>query len=732
MPPTPENEEKVPTPEDTPPAAPPSGPAGSLSFRTFWRILPYFWRWRYLFVLTVMFMGLFSVSVTMRNLLPALLFDGVLMPQSNTRVTEWVQPVLKFFDFESQIPDANELKGRFRELRVTGFELDEEQSRKLEREIADGKIDLPECRVTFILELGDDKSATFDDLRVTTLSVRYFEPEQAQRGDGSLTIQEGYIDTSRSDGLMDPRKLSFLKVLFALGIIISFVIAFSRFMQKYLEGYIIQNVLADMRRDLIDHMCGLSMGFFSSRSRGDLLSRISTDLFQVSSGLHVFFGDLVQKPMTFIVAVFFLFTMDWRLASIVVPLFIPLFFIILKFGRKVRKRSRKQSESRGLMTIALEQLFSGIRTVKSFSMEKFEKKHFEEKNRGVARQAVRTLIAKNFSNSSVEFASHFGIMLVLGIGGYLLMIDALDMSVGDLFAFIVLLNQMYLPVKGAARAYATLQESVGGMERVNEIFEAEPTVVESPGAGQLPPFEKSITFENVSFSYDREAVLRNIDLEIPKGSLTAIVGPTGAGKSTLVDLILRFYDPDSGRIRIDDTDIKTVTFDSLMAQISIVSQDPFLFDTTIANNIRYGRPEASRQEIEDAARAANVHEDIMSWPEGYETNVGDRGDLLSGGQRQRITIARSLLKNTPILILDEATSNLDSESESAVQGALEKLMKVRSTIAIAHRLSTIKKADNIIVLEDGHIAEQGSFDDLMEAKDLFFRLYSKQGFDFTT
>lgn len=704
----------------------------SLSFRTFGRLLPYFWRWRWLFLVTFLCMTTFSVSVTLRNILPAVLFDGVLVPDSgNSKITAWVEPALDRLGFPSETPDFGQIKGTFRDLRVTGITSPAED---IEAGLLDGRVTVQTSQLNCDLILPGTEVFHVENFPTTEVTAWNFDSAQA-RWDletKTLELRGGIVEAARTFTSLDRSKMSFLKFLCVFGVAICILIAGSRFAQRYLEGRIIQNVLADMRRDLIDHMCNLDVGFFSMRSRGDLLSRISTDLAVVSNGMNIFFGDLIQKPITFVVAVVGLFWMKAPLAAVVVPLFIPLFFIILRFGKKVRRRSRKQSQSRGLMTEALEQLFSGIRTVKSFRMEEFEKEHFEEKNRGVVRQALRTLIAKTFSAASVEFASHFGVMLVLGIGGYFLIQGSLDMTVGELFVFVAFLNQMYLPIKSAARAYSSLQESLGGMERVTEIFETETQVIEASDATTLEPFKNGIRFENVSFRYDRDPVLENVTLDFPVGTLTAIVGPTGAGKTTLVDLILRFYDPIEGRILIDDTDIKSVTLESLLAQISIVSQDPFLFDTTIANNIRYGRPGASQEDIEAAARAANVHEDIISWPDSYETHVGDRGDLLSGGQRQRITIARSLLKNTPILILDEATSNLDSESEAAVKGALEKLMAVRSTIAIAHRLSTIKSADNIVVLEAGRIVEQGTFEELLQREGLFYRLYRTQSFGLAT
>ncbi len=704
----------------------------NLSTRSFRRLIPYLIRRKGIFALTVFFMIIYSAGVNSRNLIPAIFFDGILISEelsddsvlSNSlrKVSDWLGFSPQPKDLPSGIPHLTARKVDQVRVLASREDLTEEELKRGSGRFTDGRVQLS------VYTSDEPSNPTPMSLAFTELKIR-FETAQAQYSDTTsewVFSSARLIDIKYRQQRSDPEKMGLLKFIFIFGISVCILIAVSRFIQAYLIGYLLNHILADLRRDLMAHMCTLSLSFFNQRSKGDLLSRLSNDLTTVSQSLQIFFSDLILKPLMFSLAVVVIFMINWWLALITLSFFPFLFLIVLKFGKKVRRRSRQQSNKRGVMTMALEQLFGGIRTVKSFSMEPHEKEHFENRNMAVVFQALRTLKAKVLSNSTVELASHLGVIIALSLGGYYLIRGELGMSIGDLIAFTAALNTMYTPVKSLARAYSSFQESLGAMERVTEIFETRPTVTEIEDAGTLKPFKNSIEFKNVSFNYGRESVLEGIDLKFPSGQLTAIVGPTGSGKSTLVDLILRFYDPTQGAISIDGTDIKTVTLESLLSQIAIVSQDPFLFDTTIKNNLLYGRPDATQEEIEEAARAANIHDFIVSLPEGYETMIGDRGAMLSGGQRQRMTIARALLKNAPILILDEATSSLDTESEAQVQTALEKLFKVRSTIAIAHRLSTIRDADKIIVLEDGKIVEMGTFDELLEANGLFRRLHDKQ------
>ena len=698
-----------------------SGPTPN-QWKSLRRILPYLWQRRRLLALTFFFMLLFSGSLQLRNLVPALFLDGVLVPglgggksSISVEIKKWLSPL--GVQPGTSIPTT--IRTGFEGLVFESYERFEDTQSGFVFYDGVGSFTLKSDALTRRVE-----SMPFSRMEISCA----IEDLQLDSEGKPETIPSGrWLELSQTTRVSDGEKTSLLQGLIFLGLIVTISLFITRFCFRYLSQYILQEVLADLRQALINHMSLLSLSFFDSRSRGDLISRLSNDLQKLNATLQMIFGDLFLQPMILIASSTVCMWLCWWLTLPIIVIAFPILFVIMsKTGKQVLRRSLKQSTKRGIMTTAVEQLFSGIRTVKSFNMEGHEQQHFAEKNRSVAKETVRTAKAKILNNTLVELTSHLGLIVVLAVGGFLLLRNQLGLPTWKLVMFIATVQTMYQPVKVLAKAYASFQESMGAMERVNEIFDIKPTITDATDAVTLPPFTQAIHYEHVSFSYGRETVLKDLDFEIKAGTLTAIVGPTGAGKSTIVDLLLRFYDPTHGRILIDGHDLKSTTLESLSAQIAIVGQEPFLFDTTIRNNILYGRPDATNDEVVEAAKLANVHDFIHSLPEAYDTEIGDRGGMLSGGQRQRITIARALIKNAPILILDEATSSLDAESEAAVQKALENLFKIRSTIAIAHRLSTIVNADKILVLSEGRIVEHGSYKELLEARGLFYRLYSKQ------
>jgi len=373
------------------------------------------------------------------------------------------------------------------------------------------------------------------------------------------------------------------------------------------------------------------------------------------------------------------------------------------------------------------QMFSGIKIVKAFRMEETESRRFRGLNDDLFHREMKVVKIQELSKSITELFNNFTYILFMGIGIYAIMKAMLGLTLPVLVAFLALATTLYRPIKNLSRAYNNVSESMAGIERVTEILDLDPGTPGQEGSETLTEIRKDICFEHVSFSYDgQQTVLKDIDLEVAKGETVALVGRTGVGKTTLSDLIPRFYDPTKGRILVDGVDIRSFSRDSLLRHIAVVTQEPFLFDTSVEENIRYGRPDATDEEILQAARAAFIHDRILALPEGYNTRVGDRGARLSGGERQRITIARAILRNPSILILDEATSSLDAESEQWVKKAVDNLMEGRTTVAIAHRLSTIRNADKIVVLEDGRISMTGRHEELMRREGLYRELCALQ------
>jgi subfamily B ATP-binding cassette protein MsbA len=496
------------------------------------------------------------------------------------------------------------------------------------------------------------------------------------------------------------------------------------FGQAYLTDYVGLRIINDVRNRLNRHVQFMSLSFFYRHPTGTLISRVGHDVGLLRSALTDALASFLRDTASLTVLVIVAFWKDWILASIAVVVFPASVLPIMRLSRKIKRFTRRGQIATGELTSLLQESIQGNRVVKAFGMEEYEIRRFVHESQRLFRQSLRASRTKALVAPTMELLSAFAIAAVIWYGGWSVIGEG--RTAGEFMAFIAAMFLMYQPFKGLTKTYSVVQQGIAGAERVFEILDLESDVREKPNAKVASAFSDAIEFHNVSFGYDDRDVLKNINLKVHAGEMVALVGVSGVGKSTLADLIPRFHDVTSGRITMDGDDIRDLTLRSLRAQIGIVNQHTFLFNDTIRNNIAYGHPERSTQEIIAAAKAAHAHEFVSALPDGYETEIGEMGMQLSGGQRQRLAIARALLKNAPILILDEATSSLDLESERLVQEAVENLITTRTTLVIAHRLSTICKADRIVVLVDGRIVEEGTHEELLARKREYSRLYALQ------
>lgn len=503
-----------------------------------------------------------------------------------------------------------------------------------------------------------------------------------------------------------------------------FVIGISNFFSSYLLRYIGQRVILDVRNDLYHHLQTLSLGFFYKNPTGVLMSRITNDTTLLEDAMARKVSDLLKNIFSLLSLSGYLFFLSYFYATLSLFVLPVVIAPIVKFATKLRNISiRLQEYMAGLNTVLLE-TFTGIDVVKAFCMEDFEYSKFLRENNGVFKSNIRAARIDAITPPFLEFVGAVAGAIIIGYGGHQVIIG--NVSAGTFMTFIIALFSMHLPIRKLNASNYAIQRALAAAIRIFAFLDTPRDIFDNKEAKELPKFHNSITFENVSFKYEQDYVLKNINFEAEYGQTIAIVGESGAGKSTLVSLIPRFFDVTDGYIKIDTFDIKFVTLFSLRSQIGLVRQDTVLFNDTIKNNIAYGLFDIPMKKIENVAKTAYAHDFIINLPKGYDTIIGERGDKLSGGQKQRIAIARALLKNPPILILDEATSALDTESEQMVQQALANLMENRTTLVIAHRLSTIRNADLILVIEKGKIVERGSHDTLLKRKGVYQKLYDMQ------
>ena len=499
------------------------------------------------------------------------------------------------------------------------------------------------------------------------------------------------------------------------------------FGQSYLNDYVGLRIINDVRNQLNRHFQSLSLSFFHRHPSGTLLSRVNSDVSLVRYAITDALASFLKDSTSLVVLMVVAFLKDWVLASIAFFVFPASVLPIMRLSKKIKRFTRRGQISTGMLTELLQESIQGNRIVKAFGMEDYEDQRFMQENFRLFKQSLRASRIKSIVSPAMELLASFAIGGVVWYGGWSVIVGG--RTQGEFMAFMAAMFLMYGPFKGLSRTYTSVHQGLAGAERVFEVLDEKPAITDKPNARPAKPFAEEIEFQNVSFAYADAPVLKQINLTIKAGQTVAVVGMSGVGKSTLVDLIPRFYDVSAGRILLDGVDIRDITVRSLRAQIGIVTQHTFLFNDTVKNNIAYGILNPDMSAVVTAAKAAHAHEFIMAMPDGYDSFVGELGMQLSGGQRQRLAIARALLKNAPILILDEATSALDTDSERLVQDALENLMTDRTTVVIAHRLSTVRRADRIVVLVDGTIAEDGTHEELLARNGEYNRLYMIQALE---
>ncbi len=525
-----------------------------------------------------------------------------------------------------------------------------------------------------------------------------------------------------------PRSVHDPWMMVAIAIVgVTFIKGLSSYFATYSINYVGQSVVRDLRNRLYTRIIRQSMAFFLEKPTGNLISTVTSDIERVQDAVSHVAANFLKQTFTLIGLLGVIFYIDWRLALISLILVPLVIFPSAKIGRYIRISSRKSQDKMAELTHILQETFSGIHVVKAFGMEQFEGEKFMAATRRLLRVNMRWVRANALTSPLMELMGSVTVAGLLLYARNEILHHA--QTTGGFVAFIYALLKMYDPIKRLTSVNNGFQTAVGASERAFEVLDLQSEVPEKAGATATAPFEKEISFEDVDFSYEDLPILQRVNLRIQNGEVVAIVGPSGAGKTTLASLIPRFFDVTRGRILLDGRDIRDLKLASLRSQIGIVTQETVLFNDTVFSNIAYGQKSVSQWKVEEAARAALAHDFIEELPAGYETELGDRGHRLSGGQRQRIAIARALLKNSPILILDEATSSLDSESELLVQEALMNLMEGRTVLVIAHRLSTVRRADRIVVLDRGTISEIGTHEDLVTSGGIYQRLHELQFVD---
>jgi len=512
-------------------------------------------------------------------------------------------------------------------------------------------------------------------------------------------------------------------------VILFFLKNFFRYMAMFFLAPIRNGVVKDIRNELYLKIMILPLAYYTEQRKGDIMSRMTNDVQEVQWTIMTSLEMIFREPIAIVTYLVSMFLISPQLTLFVFVLFPVSGFIIAKIGSSLKRTSAKGQAKMGELLSNIEETIGGLRIIKAFNAINPVNEHFKEVNNSYTRLMVRLFRKRDLASPLSEFMAIIVVGAVLLYGGTLILSKgSQELSASVFITYLVMFSQLINPVKSFTDAYSNVQKGAASVERIEQVLNAEEVITEKPDAKPIKDFSKSIIYNNVSFTYEKEEVLHNINLEISKGKTIAIVGPSGAGKSTIVDLLPRFYDCTGGELLVDGVNVKDYIISDLRQLMGIVTQETILFNDTVFNNIAFGMEKVNEADVIRAAQIANAHGFISQMEKGYQTNIGDRGMKLSGGQKQRISIARAVLLNPPVMILDEATSSLDTESERLVQEALEKLMQNRTSVVIAHRLSTVQFADEIIVLQNGRIVERGTHNDLIALKGTYHRLCEMQTF----
>lgn len=523
-----------------------------------------------------------------------------------------------------------------------------------------------------------------------------------------------------------PNKINVL-LMYSFALLVAIIIKnIGRYFGEYFMTPYEQSIVNQIREDIFTHLTRLGLPFYTSRKKGDIIGLLVSDVQVIEEAVIRTVMNLIREPLTMLTFLFAMLLISWKM-TLFTFLVLPVTAFFLNFiSKKLKRRAQLGQEALGRLTSIVDEFISGIRVVKAFQKENYEVQRYQKQNDEYSRQSIAFRRRVELASPITEVISIVIICVILLYGGNLILNGNGDLKANEFIGFIALFSQFLLPIRNISSGISKINKALVSFARVQELLQVEPKIKEQSHPLSLASFEKEIRFENVSFRYKDDWVLQNINLTIPKGKTVALVGQSGGGKSTLVDLIPRFYDPVEGRITIDGVDIKSLKLFDLRKEMGYVAQEGILFHDTILQNIAYGENTPDRAAVQKASEIANAAEFIEKLPHSYDTMIGERGTMLSGGQRQRISIARAVYRNPPILILDEATSNLDTESEKFVQDALEKIMQHRTSIVIAHRLSTILNADKIVVIDKGKIVEEGTHNELIAAGGVYKKLYEIQ------